>query len=364
MQVPRLHPDTIEQVKDRADIVDVVSDHVVLRKQGKDFVGLCPFHDDKSPSFSVSPSKQFYYCFSCGAGGNAIKFLMELGKQSFSEVVLGLARRYQVSVQTMEPAQRREFQRKLSLREQLYEVVALTARFYEHALYQHQGQSALSYLKTSRHLKAETIQQFQLGYAPGGWQVLYDYLVGEKHYPVDVVEQAGLIVPRQSGGGYYDRFRDRLMIPIHDLQGRVIGFGGRTLSDAQPKYLNSPDTELFDKGKTLFGLDKAKQAIAKEDCAIVVEGYFDVIALHAAGLHHAVASLGTALNVGQVKQLLRYTDSKQVVLNFDADTAGTKAANRAIGEVAELAYGGDVQLRVLNIPSGKDPDEYLQTYTA
>lgn len=364
MQVPRLHPDTVEQVKERADIVDIVSDHVVLRKQGKDFVGLCPFHDDKSPSFSVSPGKQFYYCFSCGAGGNAIKFLMEIGKQSFSEVVLGLARRYQISVQTLEPAKRREFQQKLSLREQLYEILALTARFYQHALQQPQGRAALDYLQSSRSLTPETIQQFQLGYAPGGWQTLYGYLVEQKHYPVPLVEQAGLIVPRQQGGGHYDRFRDRLMIPIHDLQGRVIGFGGRTLSDAQPKYLNSPDTELFDKGKTLFGLDRAKQAIAQADCAIVVEGYFDVIALHAAGLANAVASLGTALNVGQVKQLLRYTDSKQVILNFDADTAGIKAANRAIGEAAELAYGGDVQLRVLTIPSGKDPDEFLQSHSA
>ena len=364
MQVPRLHADTIEQVKERSDIVDIVSEHVVLRKQGKDFVGLCPFHDDKSPSFSVSPSKQFYYCFSCGAGGNAIKFLMELGKQSFSEVVLNLARRYQVPVQTLEPAKRKEFQQKLSLRERLYEILALTARFYEHALNQSQGQQALDYLQSERHLTPEIIQQFQLGYAPGGWQTLYGYLVEQKQYPVDLVEKAGLIVPRQSGGGYYDRFRDRLMIPIHDLQGRVIGFGGRTLSDAQPKYLNSPDTELFDKGKLLFGLDKAKQAIAQADCAIVVEGYFDVIALHAAGLAHAVASLGTALNVGQVKQLLRYTESKQVVLNFDADTAGTKAAKRAIGETAELAYSGDVQLRVLNIPEGKDPDEFLKSHTA
>jgi DNA primase len=364
MDVPRLHPDTIEQVKQRVDIVDVVSEHVVLRKRGKDFTGLCPFHDDKSPSFSVSPGKQFYYCFSCGAGGNAIKFLMELGKRSFSDVVLDLARRYQVSVQTLEPAQRQELQRQLSLRDQLYEILALTARFYEHALHQAQGEAALTYLHQPRRLSEETIQQFQLGYAPAGWQTLYGYLVEQKRYPVELVEQAGLIVPRQGGGGYYDRFRDRLMIPIHDLQGRVIGFGGRTLSDEQPKYLNSPETELFDKGKTLFGLDKARGAIAKQDCAVVVEGYFDVIALHAAGIGNAVASLGTALSLAQVRLLLRYTESKQVVLNFDADAAGAKAAERAIGEVADLAYKGEVQLRVLNIPQGKDPDEFLQSHSA
>ncbi|MEM9450119.1 MAG: DNA primase [Cyanobacteria bacterium P01_E01_bin.6] len=363
MKTPRLHPDTIDQVKDRADIVDVVSEHVVLRKQGKDFVGLCPFHDDKSPSFSVSPGKQFYYCFSCGAGGNSIKFLMELGKRSFSDVVLDLARRYQVSVQTLEPTNRQEFQRQLSLREQLYEITALTARFYEHALHQSDGAAALTYL-TNRGFQEETIQKFQLGYAPGGWQTLYGYLVEQKHYPVQLVEKAGLIVPRKEKNGYYDRFRDRLMIPIHDLQGRVIGFGGRALGEDKPKYLNSPDTDLFDKGKTLFGLDKARTAIAKHDCAVVVEGYFDVIALHAAGMPNAVASLGTALNKGQVKQLLRYTESKQIILNFDADAAGTKAAERAIGEVTDLAYRGDLQLRVLTIPDGKDPDEFLRNHSA
>lgn len=364
MSTPRLHPDTIDQVKDRVDIVDVISEHVVLRKQGKDFVGLCPFHDDKSPSFSVSPSKQFYYCFSCGAGGNAIKFLMELGKRSFSDVVLDLAQRYQVPVKTLEPSKRQEFQRQMSLREQLYEILALTARFYEHALRQEDGAAALAYLRTKRGLTEETLQQFQLGYAPGGWQTLYGYLVEQKRYPVERVEQAGLIVPRQGKSGYYDRFRDRLMIPIHDVQGRVIGFGGRALGDAKPKYLNSPDTELFDKGKTLFALDKARTAIAKDDCAVVVEGYFDVMALHAAGITNVVASLGTALSQPQVKHLLRYTESKHIILNFDADAAGTKAAERAIGEVTDLAYRGDLQLRVLTIPEGKDPDEFLKTQSA
>ena len=364
MNVPRLHPDTIEQVKQRLDIVDIVSEHVVLKKQGKDFTGLCPFHDDKSPSFSVSPSKQFYYCFSCGAGGNAIKFLMELGKRSFSEVVLDLAKRYQVAVQTLEPEQRQELQRQLSVREQLYEILALTARFYEHALNQSQGKAALEYLQNDRHLNQATIQQFQLGYAPGGWETLYGYLVEQKHYPVALVEKAGLIVPRKTGDGYYDRFRDRLMIPILDLQGRVIAFGGRTLTDEQPKYLNSPETELFDKGNTLYGLDKARATIAKQDQAVVVEGYFDVIALHAGKITNAVASLGTALSIGQVRQLLRYTESKRIIFNFDADRAGVQAAERAIGEVASLAYQGEVQLRVLNIPDGKDPDDFLKTHSA
>ena len=359
MQIPRLHPDTVEQVKERADIVDVVSEHVVLRKRGKDYLGLCPFHDEKTPSFSVSPQKQMYYCFGCQAGGNAIKFLMEVGKHSFNEVVLDLARRYQVPVQTLEPEQRQELQRQLSQREQLYEILAVTASFYQHALRQSQGHLALEYLH-QRRLQEETIQKFALGYAPAGWETLYKYLVEQKRYAVQLVEQAGLIVPRKSGGGYYDRFRDRLMIPIHDIQGRVIGFGGRTLGDEQPKYLNSPETDLFDKGKTLFALDKARDAIAKQDQAVVVEGYFDAIALHAAGITQVVASLGTALSLDQVRQLLRYTDSKQIVLNFDADAAGTTAAERAIGEIATLAYQGQVQLRILNLPDGKDADEFLK----
>ncbi|MEY3300494.1 MAG: primase, partial [Cyanobacteriota bacterium] len=363
MDTPRLHPDTIEAVRDRVDIVDVVSQHVVLKKQGKDFVGLCPFHEDKSPSFSVSPGKQFYYCFSCGAGGNAFKFLMELNKRSFADVVLDLAQRYQVPVTTLEPAKRQELQRQLTLREQLYEILALTARFYEHALHQTDGAEALAYLRDKRELQDATIQKFQLGFAPGGWQTLYDYLIEQKNYPVELVEKAGLIVPRKKGEGYYDRFRERLMIPIRDAQSRVIGFGGRALGDEKPKYLNSPDTELFDKGKTLYGLDLARAAIAKQDRAIVVEGYFDVIALHTAGFENAVAALGTAINAAQVRQVLRYTESKQVLLNFDADAAGVKAAQRAIGEVEEMAYRGDVQLRVLNIPDGKDPDEFLRHHS-
>ena len=361
MSAPRLHPDTIEDVKQRADIHDVISEHVVLRKQGREFIGLCPFHEEKTPSFHVNPSKQMYYCFGCAKGGNAITFLKEIGQQSFTEVVLGLAQRYNIPVKTLAPEQRQELQRQLSLREQLYEIVAVAASFFQHALRQPQGKLALDYLQHQRQLSEATLQQFQLGYAPEGWETLYGYLVRQKHYPVELVEKAGLIVPRQSGSGYYDRFRHRLMIPIHDTQGRAIGFGGRTLTDEQPKYLNSPETELFDKGKTLFALDKARTAISKDDRAVVVEGYFDAIALHAAGISNVVASLGTALSSYQVKQLLRYTESKQIILNFDADAAGVRAAERAISEVETLAYQGDVQLRILNIPEGKDADDFLKS---
>ncbi|WP_299403485.1 DNA primase [Acaryochloris sp. IP29b_bin.148] len=364
MTTPRLHPDTIEQVRQATDIVDVVSEHVSLRKQGRNLVGCCPFHDEKTPSFSVSPEKQFYYCFGCGAGGNAIKFLMEIGQRSFSEVVLDLAQRSQVPIQTLAKDEEKKLARKLSLREQLYEILAIAGRYYEHALRQSLGQAALRYAREQRGLSNETIQTFQLGYAPGGWTTLHDVLVQEKGFTPELVQQAGLILPRKSGDGFYDRFRDRLMIPIHDAQSRVVGFGSRTLTGEEPKYLNSPETELFNKGKLLFGLDKARQTIVKADRAVVVEGYFDVIALHAVGITNAVASMGTALSLDQMRQLLRYTESKQVILNFDADAAGGKAAERAISEVEDQAYRGEVQLRVLNLPNGKDADEYLQEYTA
>jgi DNA primase len=363
MQFPRLHPDTIEEIRQRADIADVISEHVVLRKRGKDFVGLCPFHAEKSSSFTVSPTKQMYFCFGCQARGDAIKFLMELEKRSFIEVVLDLARRYQVNVETLEPEQRQEFQRQQSIATQLYEILASAAQFYQHAL-RYSGNQALNYLQHDRQLQAETIQQFGLGFAPPGWETLYRYLVDDKRYPLALVEKAGLIKPRKEGNGYYDCFRDRLMIPIHDIQGRVIAFGGRTLADEQPKYLNSPETELFNKGKTLFALDQAKTAVSQLDCAVVVEGYFDAIALHAKGIKNAVASLGTALSSEQVKLLLRYSESKQLILNFDADKAGLNAAERAIGEISELVYRGEVQLRILNLASGKDADEFLQTHTS
>lgn len=359
MEVPRLHPETMEEVRHRVDIVEVVSEYVVLKKQGKDYTGLCPFHTENSPSFSVSPGKQLYYCFGCQAGGNAIKFLMEVGKRSFSEVVLDLAQRYQIPIKTLEPKQREELQRQISLREQLYEVLAIASSFFQHALRQSQGATALNYLRTQRQLSEATIQQFRLGYAPSTWDTLYRYLVEQKKIAVNLVSQAGLISPKKSGDGHVDRFRDRLIIPIADSQGRVIGFGGRTLSDEQPKYLNSPDTELFNKGKTLFALDLAKSAIAKQDQAVVVEGYFDAIALHAVGIQQTVASLGTALTGDQVKSLLRYTESKQIILNFDADKAGINAASRAISAIHPLVYSGQVGLRVVTLPDGKDADEFL-----
>lgn len=361
MDIPRLHPDTIAEIKERLDILEIVSEHVVLRKRGKDHLGLCPFHEEKTPSFTVSPSKQIYYCFGCSAGGNAISFLMEIGKISYPEALLNLARRYQVPIKTVEPEKRQELQRQLSLREQLYEVLAVSANFYQHALRQPQGETALKYVCEQRQLSEETLQQFGLGYAPAGWETLYRYLVETKGFSVTLVEEAGLIRKRKKGEGHYDYFRDRLMIPINDDRGRIVGFGSRTLGNDEPKYLNSPETPLFDKSKVLFALDKAKSAIAKQDRAVVVEGYFDAIALHSQGITNAVAALGTAFNRDRLNQLLRYTESKQVIFNFDADSAGTNATQRAIRDIEPLVYGGQVQLRVLNLPDGKDADDFLKS---
>ncbi|WP_413442998.1 DNA primase [Synechococcus sp. MIT S1220] len=358
----RLHPRTIEAVKERADIVDVVGEHVVLKKKGREFVGICPFHDDSKPSMTVSPAKQFYYCFSCGAGGNSIKFLMEFQRQSFSDVVLELARKYQLPVETVDGPQQERLRQQLSRRETLQRAMALASGWFRSQLRSPAGQQALQYLTSDRGLSPATQESFSLGYAPDQWDGLLKHLQQVEGLSAEVLDAAGLVVPRKGGNGFYDRFRHRVMVPIHDRQGRVIGFGGRSLDGAEPKYLNSPETELFEKGKHLFGLDKAANAIRKDDRAVVVEGYFDVIALHAAGITNAVASLGTALSSQQITQLCRCCDGKRLVLNFDADGAGVRAANRAIGEVEQLALQGQLELRVLHLPSGKDPDEFLQAH--
>jgi len=361
MAAPKLHQETIDRVSQTVDLVEVVSEYVVLRKSGANYRGACPFHKGTNQSaLTVTPSKQVYHCFSCGVSGNVFKFLMEIGDRSFNDVVIDLAQKHSIPVRTLEPSKSQELQNQLSLQEQLYEIVGLAASFYQHALFSAQGQNALEYLTQKRQLTKETIQTFQLGYAPAGWDTLYGYLVKQKHLPVSLVEQAGLIMPRKTGDGYYDRFRDRLMIPIHDTRNRAIAFGGRCLDNSEPKYLNSPETPLFNKSSVLFAIDKARDAISKNDQAIVVEGYFDAIALHQAGINQVVASMGVALGQTQIRQLLRYTDSKKIVLNFDGDKAGITAAERAIAGFKDLVYGGAVQLRILTIPTGKDADEFLK----
>lgn len=362
MSFPRLHPRTIEAVKERADIVDVVGEHVVLKKKGREFVGICPFHDDSKPSMTVSPAKQFYYCFSCGAGGNSIKFLMEFQRLSFGDVVLELARKYQLPIETMDGPQEERLRQQLTRRDKLHHALALASGWFRSCLKRPEGVAALSYLKEKRGLSETTLESFELGYAPEQWDGLLQHLQQVEGVTPEILEAAGLVVPRKGGGGFYDRFRNRVIVPIHDRQGRVIGFGGRSLDGSEPKYLNSPETEVFEKGKNLFGLDKAANVIRKVDRAVVVEGYFDVIALHAVGITNSVASLGTALSSQQITQLCRCTESKRIVLNFDADGAGVRAANRAIGEVEQLALQGQLELRVLHLPSGKDPDEFLSDH--
>ena len=364
LTLPRIHPRTIEAVKERADIVDVVGDHVVLKKKGREFVGICPFHDDSKPSMTVSPAKQFYYCFSCGAGGNAIKFLMELQRSSFSDVVLELARRYQLPVETVDGPQQERLRQQLSRREALHRVLALAAGWFQSQLRSPEGAAALTYLRQSRGLSEATIDSFAIGYAPERWDGLLRHLQQVEGMEPELLEAAGLVVPRRGGDGFYDRFRHRVMVPIRDRQGRVIGFGGRSLDGAEPKYLNSPETEVFEKGRHLFGLDRAADPIRRADRAVVVEGYFDVIALHAAGITNAVAALGTALSSQQITQLCRCCDSKRLILNFDSDGAGVRAAQRAIGEVEQLALQGQLELRVLHLPAGKDPDEFLKDHGA
>jgi DNA primase len=313
---------------------------------------------------TVSPAKQFYYCFSCGAGGNAIKFLMELQRQSFSDVVLELARKYQLPIETVDGPQQERLRQQLSRREQLHRVLSLAAGWFRSQLKSPGGAAALTYLRESRRLSEGTIEAFQLGYAPDQWDGLLKHLQQVEGMAPELLEAAGLVVPRKGGDGFYDRFRGRVMVPIRDRQGRVIGFGGRSLDGGEPKYLNSPETEVFEKGKHLFGLDRAANAIRKDDRAVVVEGYFDVIALHAAGITNAVAALGTALSSQQITQLCRCCDSKRLILNFDSDGAGVRAAQRAIGEVEQLALQGQLELRVLHLPAGKDPDEFLKDHGA
>ncbi len=363
MTPPRFHPRTIDAVKERADIVDVVGEHVVLKKRGREFVGICPFHDDSKPSMTVSPAKQFYYCFSCGAGGNSIKFLMEFQRLSFSDVVLELARKYQLPVETLDAPQQERLRKQLSRKEELHAVLNLALGWFRTQLINPIGNDALNYLTNVRSLSKGTIDNFELGYAPNQWDGLLNYLNRVHNISNELIEASGLIVSRKNDGGFYDRFRNRVIVPIHDRQKRVIGFGGRSLDGSEPKYLNSPETEIFQKGQNLFALDKAVNSIRKNDCSVVVEGYFDVIALHDAGIKNSVASLGTALSSQQITQLCRCMDSKRIFLNFDTDGAGTRAATRAIKEVEHLAMQGQLELRVLELPSGKDPDEFLKKNT-
>ncbi len=360
---PSIHPRTIQEVKDKADIVDVISEHIVLKKKGKEFVGICPFHDDSKPSMTVSPAKQFYYCFSCGAGGNSIKFLMEFTRNNFTDVVLSLAKKNDINVINVDGPQQEIYKKQLSRREELYKILRVTKEWFKSQLNNSLGKEAHHYLTSQRNLNIKNINDFELGYAPNSWNDLFNYLSKVEKFPLKLILSAGLVVSKDNSEKVYDRFRNRLIVPIFDMQGRVVAFGGRSLDGQEPKYLNSPETEVFEKGKMLFAFDKASSNIRKRDKAVVVEGYFDVISLHSKGITNSVASLGTALNKYQISQLCRCTDSKNIIINFDSDNAGRLATKRVINEVESLSLHDQINLKILQIKSFKDPDEYLKGNT-
>ena len=360
---PSIHPRTIQEVKDKADIVDVISEHIVLKKKGKEFVGICPFHDDSKPSMTVSPAKQFYYCFSCGAGGNSIKFLMEFTRNNFTDVVLSLAKKNDINVINVDGPQQEIYKKQLSRREELYKILRVTKEWFKSQLNNSLGKEAHHYLTSQRNLNIKNINDFELGYAPNSWNDLFNYLSKVEKFPLKLILSAGLVISKDNTDKVYDRFRNRLIVPIFDMQGRVVAFGGRSLDGQEPKYLNSPETEVFEKGKMLFAFDKASSNIRKRDKAVVVEGYFDVISLHSKGITNSVASLGTALNKYQISQLCRCTDSKNIIINFDSDNAGRLATKRVINEVESLSLHDQINLKILQIKSFKDPDEYLKENT-
>ena len=360
---PSIHPRTIQEVKDKADIVDVISEHIVLKKKGKEFVGICPFHDDSKPSMTVSPAKQFYYCFSCGAGGNSIKFLMEFTRNNFTDVVLSLAKKNDINVINVDGPQQELYKKQLSRREELYKILRISKDWFKSQLNNSLGKEAHHYLTSNRNLNTKDINNFELGYAPNSWNDLFNYLSKVEKFPLKLILSAGLAVSKENSDKVYDRFRNRLIVPIFDMQGRVVAFGGRSLDGQEPKYLNSPESEVFEKGKMLFGFDKASSNIRKSDKALVVEGYFDVISLHSKGITNSVASLGTALNKYQISQLCRCTDSKNIIINFDSDNAGKLATKRVIHEVESLSLHDQINLKILQIKSFKDPDEFLKKHS-
>ena len=360
---PSLHPRTIQEVKDKADIVDVISEHIVLKKKGKEFVGICPFHDDTKPSMTVSPAKQFYYCFSCGAGGNSIKFLMEFTRNNFTDVVLSLAKKNDINVLSVDGPQQEAYKKQLSRREELYKILRVSKNWFKSQLNNSLGKEALHYLTSQRSLNSQNINDFELGFAPNSWNDLFNYLSKVEKFPLKSILDAGLVISKNNSDKVYDRFRNRLIVPIHDIQGRVVAFGGRSLDGQEPKYLNSPETEVFEKGKMLFAFDRASSNIRKHDRAVVVEGYFDVITLHSKGITNSVASLGTALNKYQISQLCRCTDNKNIIINFDSDNAGNLATKRVINEVESLSLNDQINLKILQLKSFKDPDEYLKSNT-
>ncbi len=337
----------IEEIRSRNDIVDVISGYVRLQKKGSTYFGLCPFHNEKTPSFSVSPNKQMYYCFGCGAGGNVITFIMQYENYTFHEALELLAQRAGIELpkQEMTKKQRQEADR----RARILEIQKVAAKYYYMLLCSDAGKTAKAYF-TRRGLTEETIRHFGLGYSSKYSNDLYQFLK-KQGYEDGILKESGLISVDEKRGGY-DKFWNRAMFPIMDANNRVIGFGGRVLGDGEPKYLNSPETVIFDKSRNLYGLNFAR--ISKKPQILLCEGYMDVIALHQAGFDNAVASLGTSFTSGHANLLKRYT--KEVYLTFDSDGAGVKAALRAIPILKEAG----LTAKVINMKPYKDPDEFIK----
>lgn len=339
--------DIKEEIRQRNNIVDVISSYVSLKKNGSNYMGLCPFHSEKSPSFSVSPSRQMYHCFGCGVSGDVFMFVEEYENYTFGEALKFLADRAGIELPQYEMSEQEK--KKAGIRQQLLDIHKLAAGYYYYILNSPTGQHGLDYL-TSRQLTPETIKKFGLGYSEAGGGGLYKYLKS-KGYEDSILSQAGLFTFDERRGAY-DKFWNRVMFPIMDTNNKVIGFGGRVMSDAKPKYLNSPETMLFDKSKNLFGINYAR--LSRKDYIIICEGYMDVISLHQAGFTNVVAPLGTALTAMQGNLLKRYVNN--VYLSFDSDEAGVKAALRAIPILKSIG----ISTKIINLSPYKDPDELIK----
>lgn len=341
------YPDEIiEEVRNQNDIVDVISEYVKLQKKGANYFGLCPFHNEKSPSFSVSPGKQMYYCFGCGEGGNVISFVMKYENYSFIEAVQMLASR--AGIELPQVTRSKEEKEKADKRSQILTINTLAAKFYYYMLKSEKGALAYHYLR-GRELSDNTITGFGLGYSDKYSDSLYKYMKS-KGYKDDILKETGLFTFEEKG--VHDKFWNRVMFPIMDVNNKVIAFGGRVMGDGKPKYLNSPETKVFDKSRNLYGLNIARTS--RKDYLLICEGYMDVISLHQAGFNNAVAALGTSFTSGHASLIKRY--AKEVVLTFDSDGAGIKAALRAIPILREAG----LSIKVLSMKPYKDPDEFIK----
>ncbi len=341
----------VEEVRMKNDIVDVISGYVRLQKKGSSYFGLCPFHNEKSPSFSVSRDKQLYYCFGCGAGGNVFTFLMEYENYSFTEALKSLADRGGVALPELEYS--KEAKEKADQRAVLLEINKAAAQYFYVQLRSKQGETAYTYLK-NRALSEDTMKAFGLGYSNKYSDDLFQFL-RKKGYSEELIRKAGLINTDEKNG-VYDKFWNRVMFPIMDVNNRVVGFGGRVMGDGKPKYLNSPETEIFDKSRNLYGLNRARTS--RKPYLLLCEGYMDVIALHQAGFANAAASLGTALTTGHASLIKRY--ATEVYLTYDSDDAGTRAALRAVPILKEAG----IAARVIRMDPYKDPDEFIKNLGA